>query len=71
MMFLREVINVYILREGALFIQKKRRRVSTMNFMNEILFFFTYIWKLVSKLGIIASRLILPIEDISTQRNLN
>lgn len=56
MMFLREVINVYILREGALFIQKKRRRVSTMNFMNEILFFFTYIWKLVSKLGIIASR---------------
>lgn len=55
-MFLREVINVYILREGALFIQKKRRRVSTMNFMNEIFFFFTYIWKLVSKLGIIASR---------------
>lgn len=39
MMFLREVINVYILREGALFIQKKRRRVSTMNFMNEIFFF--------------------------------
>lgn len=32
-----EVINVYILREGTSFIQKNVERVSTMNFMNEIL----------------------------------
>lgn len=56
MMFLREVINVYILREGALFIQKETSTRFNNEFHEWNSFFFTYIWKLVSKLGIIASR---------------